>query len=234
MALPERTRVQMLAPVIRGKKGEHSKVFEDARKQGYVRVRVDGEVLRPVRRNQARQERKSTASRSSSTALVIRPDVARPPHRLGRDRAVRWRAGWSSSDVIGGEELRFSQNYACDDCGISIEELTPRMFSFNNPVRRVPGLHRPRHSEASWTPTCVIPNRRPLHQAGRDPRVRLGRTPSRDSISQHVLRRRSARSTALRSKRPLRNCPEQALDELLYGTEERDARADRSAALRAA
>ena len=136
MALEEKTRVQILAPVIRGKKGEHAKVFEDARKQGYVRVRVDGEV------RDLGEEIKLKKTQKHNIEIVVDRVVIRPDAR-GRitdsvETASALSGGLIIADVIGGEPISFSQNYACDDCGISIEELTPRMFSFNNPYGACP------------------------------------------------------------------------------------------------
>ena len=155
MALPEKTRVQLLAPVIRGKKGEHSKVFEDARRQGYVRVRVDGEI------HDLSEEFKLAKTKKHSIEIVVDRVVIRPDAR-GRitdsvETACALSGGLLIADVIDGDELRFSQNYACDDCGVSIEELTPRMFSFNNPYGACPtctGLG----SQLKADPTLIIPD----------------------------------------------------------------------------
>ena len=155
MALEEKTRVQILAPVIRGKKGEHVKVFEDARKQGYVRVRVDGEV------RDLAEEIKLKKTQKHNIEIVVDRVVIRPDAR-GRitdsvETATALSGGLVIADVIGGEPLSFSQNYACEDCGISIEELTPRMFSFNNPYGACPvctGLGMQKRVD----PERIIPN----------------------------------------------------------------------------
>ena len=147
--------------------------------------------------------------------VVIRPD-ARGRITDSVETACALSGGLLIADVIGGDELRFSQNYACDDCGISIEELTPRMFSFNNPLRRVPGLHRPRHSEGRG-PRPRHPQPQTVHQAGRDPRDSAGRTPSRAAFP-ICTTLRSAESTAFSLETPIEELSGQALDELLYGT----------------
>ena len=157
MALPEKTRLQILAPVIRGKKGEHVKVLEDARRQGYVRVRVDGEV------RDLGEEIKLKKTQKHNIEIVVDRVVARPDAR-GRitdsvETATALSGGLVIADVIGGEPLSFSQNYACDDCGISIEELTPRMFSFNNPYGACPvctGLGM----QMRVDPDRIIPNKK--------------------------------------------------------------------------
>ena len=157
MALPEKTRLQILAPVIRGKKGEHVKVLEDARRQGYVRVRVDGEV------RDLGEEIKLKKTQKHNIEIVVDRVVVRPDAR-GRitdsvETATALSGGLVIADVIGGEPLSFSQNYACDDCGISIEELTPRMFSFNNPYGACPvctGLGM----QMRVDPDRIIPNKK--------------------------------------------------------------------------
>ena len=157
MALPEKTRLQILAPVIRGKKGEHVKVLEDARKSGYVRARVDGEV------RDLSEEIKLKKTQKHNIEIVVDRVVVRPDAR-GRitdsvETATALSGGLVIADVIGGEPLSFSQNYACDDCGISIEELTPRMFSFNNPYGACPvctGLGM----QMRVDPDRIIPNKK--------------------------------------------------------------------------
>lgn len=131
MALEEKTRVQILAPVIRGKKGEHVKVLEDARRQGYVRVRVDGEM------RDLSEEIKLAKTKKHNIEIVVDRIAIRADIRSRLTDSVETAAALSGglviADVVGGEPITFSQNYACEDCGISIEELSPRMFSFNNP-----------------------------------------------------------------------------------------------------
>ena len=137
MALPEGTRMQVLAPVIRGRKGEYQKVFEDARKSGFVRVRVDGSIYDLSEDIKLDKNIKHTIE-IVVDRLVVKPDIAR---RLtdSVETATHLSGGLVVIDRLGaGEELTFSQNYACPDCGISIEELTPRMFSFNNPYGACP------------------------------------------------------------------------------------------------
>ena len=137
IALPEGTRMQVLAPVIRGRKGEYQKVFEDARKSGFVRVRVDGSIYDLSEEIKLDKNIKHTIE-IVVDRLVVKPDIAR---RLtdSVETATHLSGGLVVIDRLGaGEELTFSQNYACPDCGISIEELTPRMFSFNNPYGACP------------------------------------------------------------------------------------------------
>ncbi|GLG01352.1 UvrABC system protein A [Alicyclobacillus hesperidum subsp. aegles] len=129
--LPERTRLQVLAPVVRGRKGEHQKVFEQMRKAGYVRVRVDGEVRELEDDIQLEKNRKHSIE-VVVDRLVVRDDIA---SRLADslEAALGLSGGIVLVDVIDGEEMLFSQNAACPNCGFSVEELAPRMFSFNSP-----------------------------------------------------------------------------------------------------
>ncbi|MGM9536771.1 MAG: excinuclease ABC subunit UvrA, partial [Candidatus Onthomonas sp.] len=156
MALPPATRIQILAPVVRGRKGEHAKVFEDARRSGYVRVRVDGSLYDLTETIQLDKNKKH-AIEIVIDRLVIREDITQ---RL--TDSIETASALSGGLVIVNlaqedRDLSFSQNYACEDCGISIEELTPRMFSFNNPYGACPtcsGLG----SQLKVDPNLIIPN----------------------------------------------------------------------------
>lgn len=157
MTLEEKTRVQILAPVIRGKKGEHVKVFEDARRQGYVRVRVDGE-MRDLAEEIKLQKTKKHNIEIVVDRIAIRADV-RSRLTDSVETAAALSGGLVIADVVGNEPITFSQNYACEDCGISIEELTPRMFSFNNPYGACPvctGLGM----QMRVDPDRILPNRK--------------------------------------------------------------------------
>ncbi len=132
LELPEGSRIQLLAPVIRGRKGEHLKVFEDAKKSGYVRARVDGalyELSEEIRLDKNKKHNIEIVV----DRLVVKPGIVR---RLtdSAETALSLSGGLLLVELVGQErEIAFSQNYACEDCGTSIEELTPRLFSFNNP-----------------------------------------------------------------------------------------------------
>ena len=137
-AYPERTRFQVLSPVIRAKKGEHVKVFEDARKSGFVRVRVDGEIYEvddvPALEKQKRHSIEIVVDR-----LVVRPGKEFQSRLADSiETACQRSGGLVIMDMMDGNELLFSMNYACPDCNISIEELAPRMFSFNSPFGACP------------------------------------------------------------------------------------------------
>ncbi len=156
MLLPEGTRIQVMAPVIRGRKGEYAKIFDDARKSGYVRVRVDGSMY------DLSEEIKLDKNLKHSIEVVIdrlilRADIV---HRLtdSCETAAALSGGLVLVNVLQEErDILFSQNYACEDCGVSIEELAPRMFSFNNPFGACPtctGLG----SQLKVDPELIIPN----------------------------------------------------------------------------
>ena len=132
MDLPEGTRIQIMAPVVRGRKGEHTKIFDDARRSGYVRVRVDGNLYELSEEISLEKNKKHQID-IVVDRLIVRDDIAQ---RLtdSVETASSLTGGIVTVNLLREEkDINFSQNYACDDCGISIEELTPRMFSFNNP-----------------------------------------------------------------------------------------------------
>lgn len=136
MELPERSRIQILAPVITAKKGEHKNVFESAKKSGYVRMRVDGEMYDvnepPTLKKTFKHNIEIVIDR-----LAVKPDIEL---RLGDsiETAFKLSGDIVMVEVVGGETMRFSQSYACDECGISLPEPEPRMFSFNNPFGACP------------------------------------------------------------------------------------------------
>ncbi|MBQ3181934.1 MAG: excinuclease ABC subunit UvrA [Clostridia bacterium] len=136
MELPEKTKFQVLAPVIRRKKGEHAKVFESAKKNGYARVRVDGYIY------DLSEEIKLEKNIKHNIEIIIDRLVIKDGIEKRLTDSVETASALANGiviiDVIDGEEMTFSQNYACDDCGISMEELSPRMFSFNNPLGACP------------------------------------------------------------------------------------------------
>ena len=137
LALPEGTRIQIMAPVVRGRKGEHTKIFDDARRSGYVRVRVDGNLYE-LSEEIALEKNKKHQIDIVVDRLIVRSDIAQ---RLtdSVETASSLSGGIVTVNLLREErDISFSQNYACDDCGISIEELSPRMFSFNNPYGACP------------------------------------------------------------------------------------------------
>ncbi len=156
MELPEGSRIQVLSPVVRARKGEYAKVFEDARKSGYVRARVDN-ILYELTEEIKLDKNKKHSIEIVVDRLVVRPDVRQ---RLtdSVETASNLAGGLVTVNVLAEErDILFSQNYACEDCGVSIEELTPRMFSFNNPYGACPactGLG----SQLKVDPALIIPD----------------------------------------------------------------------------
>lgn len=136
MQYPEKTRLQILAPVISGRKGEHKSLFAEISKQGFVRVRVNGE-LRDLSESIELEKNKKHTIEVVVDRIVVKEDVK---SRLADsiETALKMSGGQLLVDIIGQEELRFSSNFACPICGFSIEELAPRMFSFNSPFGACP------------------------------------------------------------------------------------------------
>ncbi|MCD8223077.1 MAG: excinuclease ABC subunit UvrA [Clostridiales bacterium] len=136
MAMPERTRIQLLAPVVRGRKGEHVKLLNQARKSGYVRVRVDGNLY------ELSEEIKLEKNNKHNIEIVVDRLAVKPGIEKRLADSIETVLGLSDGlmivDVIGGEAINFSTSFACPDCGISIEEVEPRSFSFNNPFGACP------------------------------------------------------------------------------------------------
>ena len=136
MSLEEGTRIQVLAPVIRGRKGEYTKLLENFQKEGFVRVRIDGEIYELTDTIEIDRKKKHNID-IVVDRLVIRDDI-RSRLTESVELALKNANNLVSIDIPGGKEMLFSQNYACPDCNISFEELTPRMFSFNNPFGACP------------------------------------------------------------------------------------------------
>ena len=136
MQLEERTRIQLLAPIVRGRKGEHAKVFQNAKKSGYVRVRVDGNVY-DLSEDIPMEKNKKHNIEIVVDRLVVKPGIEK---RLtdSIETTLNLADGLMMVDVIGGETLNFSQSFSCPDCDISIDEVEPRSFSFNNPFGACP------------------------------------------------------------------------------------------------
>ncbi|MCL2820480.1 MAG: excinuclease ABC subunit UvrA [Oscillospiraceae bacterium] len=156
LTLPEATRIQIMAPVIRARKGEYQKIFEDARKSGYVRARVDASIYDLSEEIRLDKNKKHNIE-IIVDRLVIKEDIAR---RLtdSIETALTLAGGILIVDIVDDErELLFSQNYSCEDCGVSMEDLTPRLFSFNNPYGACPkctGLG----TQLRVDPALIIPN----------------------------------------------------------------------------
>ena len=136
MELPERTKIQILAPIVKGKKGEHKKVFENIQKDGYIRIRVDGEMMETT--DEILLEKNKKHSIEIVVDRIIVSDKSRSRLFDSLEAALRLAEGYAIVDVIGQEEILFSEHYACPHCGFTIGELEPRLFSFNAPFGACP------------------------------------------------------------------------------------------------
>ena len=136
LALPERTKLLIMAQAVRGKKGEHKKLLEHIRKEGYTRLRIDGEIRDAGEEIQLEKNKKHTIE-VVIDRLIIRPEI-RPRMAESMEVALKMGQGVAYVQIVDGEQLMFSQNFACEDCGISLPEITPRMFSFNSPFGACP------------------------------------------------------------------------------------------------
>ncbi|MCI8474137.1 MAG: excinuclease ABC subunit UvrA [Oscillospiraceae bacterium] len=214
MKLPEATRIQVMAPVIRGKKGEHLKIFEDARKSGYVRVRADGSLYDLSEEIKLDKNKKHNIE-VVVDRLVIREDIAQ---RLtdSVEVASGLAGGLVIINIVGEDrDISFSQNYACEDCGISIEELTPRMFSFNNPFGACPtctGLG----VQLKVDPDLIIPNRELSILDGAITASGWNNIKG-DSISRMYFEALS-KQYKFKLTTPVKDLPAEVLDVILYGT----------------
>ena len=214
MQLPERTRFQLLAPVVRGKKGEHQKVFDDARRGGYARVRVDGSVYELTEEISLDKNKKHNIE-VIVDRLIMKPDLAR---RL--TDSVETAAGLSGGLVIlneldGDRDTMFSQNYACEDCGVSLPELSPRMFSFNNPYGACPvctGLG----TQLVADPALVIPDDSKSILQGAI--QASGYNNVRDDSIARMYFEALGKKYHFSLTQPVRELPKTALDAILYGT----------------
>jgi len=214
MALPEATRIQILAPVVRGRKGEYAKVFEDAKRSGYVRVRVDGSTYDLSEEIKLDKNLKHNIE-VVIDRLVIKDGIAR---RLtdSIETATALAGGIVIVDVVGEDrEQLFSQNYACEDCGVSIEELTPRMFSFNNPSGACPvctGIG----TQLLVDPDIIIPNKNLSIVEGGISAPGWGNI-KKDSIARMYFEA-LAKKYKFKLNAPISSFPKEVLDVILYGT----------------
>ena len=212
LSLPEKTRIQILAPVVRGRKGEHVKEFEAARRSGFVRARVDGLVYDLNEKIQLEKNRKHTIE-IIVDRLVIKPDIR---SRLADsiETASGLTGGVVIINVIDGEDITFSQNYACPEHGVSVEELTPRMFSFNNPFgacKKCTGLG----VFMKIDPELIIPDKRlSINKGG----LKASGWAMEGSTIAAMYMKGLAEHYHFSLDTPLGELPAEIIDILLYGT----------------
>ena len=213
MALKSGSRIQILAPVIRARKGEHVKEFEAARRSGYVRVRVDGNIYDLSEEIKLEKNKKHTIE-IVVDRLVIKPEI-RSRLADSLETATSLSGGLAVVDLVGGKEILFSQNYACPDHGVSIEELTPRMFSFNNPYgacKTCSGLG----ISMKIDPDLIISDRGLSIRQGAI--KASGWTYSDGGTIAQMIFEGLAEHYAFSLDKPVSELPQKALDAILYGT----------------
>ncbi len=214
LALPERSRIMVLAPAVRGRKGEYVKLLEDMARKGYVRARIDGEIYElsdpPTLNKNIKHTIEIVIDR-----LIVREDIQQ---RLtdSIETALKLGDNLAVVSVIGGEDFLFSQNYACPDCGVSIEELTPRMFSFNNPYGACPtcsGLGQ----LLKIDPNNVIPDDTKTLNEGAISVTGWDSSESGGSMA-HMYLEALSKKYGFSLDEPVRNISKDALHKILYGT----------------
>ncbi|MEG1240450.1 MAG: excinuclease ABC subunit UvrA [Oscillospiraceae bacterium] len=214
MLLPEATRIQVMAPMVRARKGEFTKIFEDARKSGYVRCRVDGSNYELTEEIKLDKNKKHDVE-IVVDRLVMKEDVSR---RLtdSVETAAALAGGIVIINIVGEDrDILFSQNYACEDCGVSIEELTPRMFSFNNPYGACPtctGLG----AQLKVDPDLILPNRSLSIMDGAIT-VSGWNNIKGDGISRMYFDA-LAKKYKFKLSTPICELPDEIVDAILYGT----------------
>ena len=213
LSLPEGSKVQILAPMVRAKKGEHKKIFENARKSGYVRVRADG-IIYDLSEEPELEKQKKHSIEIVVDRLVIREGIRR---RLAD--SVETALGLSKGTVIvlnGEEEMPFSRNYACEDCGINMEELTPRMFSFNNPLGACPkcsGIGVLKRID----PSLVLVSDELSVEEGAFS-VSGWRAADKDDSIAHAIYNALAKKYGFKLNVPVKKLPKEVTDIILFGT----------------
>lgn len=217
MELEQRTKIQILAPVIRGKKGQHKKLLENIRKEGFVRVRVDGEISDINELEELEKNKKHTIE-IVIDRIIIKEDIEK---RLtdSIETALETGEGLVIVNIIDGEDMLFSRNFACADCGIALEEISPRMFSFNSPFGMCPtcnglGNHNKVDKE------LVIPNKKlSLNEGAIAPYSGA----SEDTYYYRIFKAISDYHGFSMDK-PISKAPNAMVDELLYGTNGRSVK----------
>ena len=221
MELPEGTRMQILAPIVRGRKGQHIRELDNIRKQGYVRVRVDGSIY------DLSEEIDLDKNKKHSIEIVIDRLVIKDGIKSRLADSIETASGISGGltyvDVIDGEELHFSQNYACPEHGVSMEELVPRMFSFNNPFGACPtctGLGMFMRID----PDLVIPNKNLTIAEGA---IKGSGWSYVDGSITQMYFNALAKHYNFSLRVPVKELPKEALDVILYGTKGKKIKVER-------
>ena len=220
MALPEKTRIQLLAPVVRGRKGRHEKVLESAKRSGYVRVMIDDTLYELDEEIKLDKNVKHTIS-IIVDRLAVRPGIEK---RLtdSIETVLSITGGLCVVDLMNGETLSFSQHFSCPDCGIGIDEIEPRSFSFNNPFGACPvcaGLG----FKMEFDPRLLIPDRSLSIEDGAIAVPGWQSAGEKGSFSNALLRA-MAEEYGFSLSVPFRDYPKQVQDLILYGTEGKEVK----------
>lgn len=218
--LPERTRIQLLAPIVRGRKGEHAKVFQSAKKSGYVRVRVDGNIY-DLSEEIPMEKNKKHNIEIVVDRLVIKQGIEK---RLtdSIETTLSLTDGLMTVDVIDGQPLNFSQSFSCPDCGISIDEIEPRSFSFNNPFGACPVCHGLGY-KMEFDPDLMIPDQKLSIAEGAIQVFGWQSCTDKKSYTRAILNA-LAQEYGFDLETPFKEYPEKIKNILLYGTNGREVK----------
>ena len=214
MSMPQGTKIQLLAPVVRGRKGEHQKLLERAKRSGYVRVQVDGSTY------ELSEEIKLDKNKKHNIEIVVDRLVVKPgiEKRLtdSIENVLNLAEGLMTVDVIGGEPVQFSQSFSCPDCGISIDEIEPRSFSFNNPFGACPECYGLGY-KMEFDEDLMIPDKR-LSLAEGAIQVMGWQSSSDPSSYTYATLRALAKEYGFSLNTPYEELPEEVRHMLIYGT----------------
>ena len=213
MSLDEGTKIQILAPVIRGRKGEYKKLLEDFQKEGFVRAKVDGQIYELSDDIDIDRKKKHTIELIVDR-LVVKEDI-RGRLTESVETALKHANNLVGVDVIGGNPLLFSQNYSCPDCGISIEELTPRMFSFNNPFGACPACSGIGYV-MKMDEDLIIPDKNKTLYDG--VKAFGASTMKKGDTMAKMYFESIGKKYNVDIKQPIKKLPRKFLDKILYGT----------------
>ena len=220
MSLPERTRIQLLAPVVRGRKGEHVKVLDHARKSGYVRVRIDGNLYELTEEIKLEKNIKHN-SEVVVDRLVVREGIEK---RLtdSIETVMALTGGLMTVDVVDGESMNFSQSFACPDCGISVDEVEPRSFSFNNPFGACPECFGLGY-KMEFDEDLMIPDKSLSIDQGAIVVMGWQSCTDKGSFTRAILEA-LAKAYKFKLSTPFEEYPKEIRDVLLYGTGGREVK----------
>ena len=220
LSLPERTRIQLLAPVVRGRKGEHVKVLDHARKSGYVRVRIDGNLYELTEEIKLEKNIKHNIE-VVVDRLVVREGIEK---RLtdSIETVMALTGGLMTVDVVDGESMNFSQSFACPDCGISVDEVEPRSFSFNNPFGACPECFGLGY-KMEFDEDLMIPDKSLSIDQGAIVVMGWQSCTDKGSFTRAILEA-LAKAYKFKLSTPFEEYPKEIRDVLLYGTGGREVK----------